>query len=158
MVSKRYTTQNSKETRALGTKFAISLKGGEVVCLYGNLGAGKTTFTQGLALGLGIPKNITSPTFILIREYQVNKTLTRNSSTRNSLTHQHITLYHLDCYRLENSTDALSLGLSDLFNNPNNIIVIEWAERIKELLPERRIDIYFENVGDDERKIKIIQN
>lgn len=148
MFPKIYTTQNSNETRTLGLDFAKNLKGSEVFCLYGNLGAGKTTFTQGLASGLGIKKNITSPTFILMREYQ-----TCNPSTRNPLT-----LYHLDCYRLEQVADAKSLGLEELFGNPGNIICIEWAERIKDLLPEKRIDIYFENKGEDEREITIISN
>ncbi|MFH1781683.1 MAG: tRNA (adenosine(37)-N6)-threonylcarbamoyltransferase complex ATPase subunit type 1 TsaE [Patescibacteria group bacterium] len=153
MDSQIFTTYNSEETRDLGKKIArwFTLRSeatkGKVICLYGELGAGKTTFTQGLAGGLGIKKNITSPTFILMREYQ-----TRNPSTRNPLT-----LYHLDCYRLEKPQDTAGLGLKDLFNNPDNIICIEWAKKIKEFLPEKRTDIYFKNIGEDLREIKIIQ-
>lgn len=148
MVNKIFTTKSAEETRDLGKKIATSLKGGEVLCLYGNLGAGKTTFTQGLAEGLGIKKKITSPTFILMRQY-----LTRNTSTRNTLT-----LFHLDCYRLTGVKDAACLGLEEIFNDPHNIICIEWAERIKNLLPPKRTDIFFKNTGEDKREIKIITN
>ena len=140
MDSQIFTTKNSTETRDLGKKIAAFLEGGEVLCLYGNLGAGKTTFTQGLAAGLGIKHNITSPTFILMRSH-----LLQNEKT----------FYHLDCYRLEKTQDAVSLGLNELFSDSNNIICIEWAERIKALLPQKRTDIYFKNIGEDKRVIKI---
>jgi len=139
MVNKIYTTQNSNETRALGKQIgktiSLSKSGPKVLCLYGELGAGKTTFIQGLAEGLGIVKRILSPTFILMRQYAM-----RNSKT----------FYHLDCYRLEKVED---LGLSDIIKDEHNIIAIEWAEKTKDLLPNKRTDIYFERVGENKRKI-----
>lgn len=143
MDQKIHTTKNANETRSLGTSLGLQLKGGEVFCLYGQLGSGKTTFTQGLAKGLGIAKNITSPTFVLMRQYPM-----RNAKT----------FYHLDCYRLEDSTNMDSLGLKEIFTSSNNIICIEWPERIQSLLPENRIDIFFKNIGENKREIIIIND
>jgi tRNA threonylcarbamoyladenosine biosynthesis protein TsaE len=114
-------TQSTKETQNLGHKIGASLVGGEVIALTGNLGAGKTTFVQGIAQGLGINDRVTSPTFILMRSYS-NQTLT---------------LYHLDMYRLEDNFDeeVRNLGLKDIWGKPDTIVIIEWAEKIKHLLP-----------------------
>lgn len=146
MVNKIFTTKSAEETGSLGEKIGKDLsssKGGEIFCLYGELGAGKTTFIQGIAKGLGIEKQVTSPTFILMRTYPLKKGKT---------------FYHLDCYRLENSSQTRNLGLEEIFNDPHNITCIEWAERIKNLLPPKRTDIFFKNTGEDKREIKIITN
>jgi len=101
------------------------------------LGSGKTTFVQGLAKGLGIEKKIISPTFILMRTYG--------------------NLYHVDLYRLEGNVaeEAKNLGLTDIWGKKDNIVVIEWAEKIKEIIPKKAKWIKFENIGEDERKITI---
>ena len=94
--------------------------------LVGELGSGKTTFTQFFLRALGIVDSITSPTFVIIKSYP----LTAQRYTR---------AYHIDCYRLENPRELLALGFTEIADDQNNIIIIEWAERIKELLPSRGV-------------------
>jgi tRNA threonylcarbamoyladenosine biosynthesis protein TsaE len=122
----------------LGKKLARLLKAGEIVCLFGQLGAGKTVFTKGIALGLGIERReIVSPSFVLIREYR-NK----------------ISLYHFDLYRLHSPKDIFALGYEEYFYN-DGISVIEWAQRLKYLLPAEYLKIEFKIAGKTKRKIKI---
>lgn len=128
---------SSPETQKIGEDFAKFLEGGDIVCLYGDLGFGKTTFVQGLAKGLGIKKRIISPTFVMVRSYELRAR----------------SFYHIDLYRVENETDVEGLGIGEIINGKNNIVVIEWAEKLKSFLPEKRIDIKFFYEKDDERKI-----
>jgi tRNA threonylcarbamoyladenosine biosynthesis protein TsaE len=132
-------TKNAEDTKELGRKIGASLKGGEIFALTGNLGAGKTTFMQGFSEGLGYTGRLTSPTFILMRQYPLNEK----------------TLYHLDLYRFEKNLEEEidNLGVIDLWGRNENIMVIEWAEKIKDLLPEETRWIEFEILGDTERKI-----
>jgi len=139
---KIFITNSFEETQNLGKELAKTLKGGELVALYGNLGGGKTTFVQGLALGLGIKRRIISPTFIIIRTYDLRPK----------------TFYHIDLYRTETADDIRGLGIDEIIGNSNNIIVVEWAEKMKDFLPEKRIDIYFEYLDENKRKIKFINN
>lgn len=135
-------TNGPKETQELGKKISADLKPGDVLALYGELGSGKTTFIQGIAQGLGIEKRVISPTFVFVRRYPIN---------RQSL----IALYHIDLYRIGKVADANGLGLEEIFNEEKAITVIEWAGRIKEILPKKRIDIHFEYLDENQRKIKI---
>lgn len=138
-----YTTISSAETKSVAEKIAQTLSGGEVLLLSGDLGSGKTTFTQGLAQELGITRNITSPTFIIMRSYQVPH-------------HKHITiLYHLDLYRTENDNDLEGLGLSEILNKKDTITVIEWPEKMGTLLPQEHIRIHFSYIDEDKRKITV---
>ncbi|HEX8932564.1 MAG TPA: tRNA (adenosine(37)-N6)-threonylcarbamoyltransferase complex ATPase subunit type 1 TsaE [Patescibacteria group bacterium] len=137
---KKIITNNFVETQQIGLEFAKTLKGGEVICLYGDLGSGKTTFVQGLAKGLGIEKKIISPTFIIMRTYRI-----QNSKN----------FYHVDLYRIEESKDVESLGLLEIMKDKDNIVVIEWPERIEDLLPEKRIDIIFAYLDEDKREIVV---
>lgn len=139
-------TQNNSETQKLAEDFAKTLQGGEVLCLWGDLGFGKTTFTQGLAKGLGLTGRITSPTFLIMRTY----TLT-NETTEKPVK----MLYHVDLYRVTNEKEIIELGLLDLMQHPEHIVVIEWPEKMGTLLPEKRIDIKFEYIDENRRKIKI---
>ncbi len=107
-----------------------------VVALQGDLGSGKTTFVQGLAKGLGIKENITSPTFTIIKRYD--------------------NFYHIDCYRLDKSEEILELGLKEIISNPKNIIAIEWPERIKKFLPKNTIYYKFKFADKSKREIKNI--
>lgn len=134
-------TKDAAATKALGRKIADQLKGGEVLALVGDLGAGKTTFIQGLAQGLGIKQNIISPTFILMRSYKADSDKM---------------LYHLDLYRLEQDFDKefQNLGLGDIWGKPQNLVVIEWADKAKELLPKNTKWIEFEYLREDERTVK----
>jgi len=134
------TTKSAAETQSLGQKIGLDLKPGRLLALYGELGSGKTTFIQGLAKGLGIKKRILSPTFVFIRPY--------------SLSPQG-TFYHVDLYRLNEVSEATGLGLEEIFADPEAITVIEWAERIKPILPQKRREIFFEYLGDNQRRIKI---
>ncbi|MBI2195791.1 MAG: tRNA (adenosine(37)-N6)-threonylcarbamoyltransferase complex ATPase subunit type 1 TsaE [Candidatus Levybacteria bacterium] len=133
-------SENFGQTQRLGKELAKTLKGGSAVCLYGQLGAGKTTFVQGLAKGLGIKQRITSPTFIIVRKYKISKSSVKS-------------FYHIDLYRIDTSSDIKNLGLDEILNDKNALVVIEWAEKFGSELPKKRIDIYFENIGKDERKI-----
>lgn len=150
MFKKVFITKNSLETQKLGKKFAEKLTAG-VIALYGDLGCGKTTFVQGLAKGFGI-KKIISPTFIIVRTYK----LKLNPSTCSG---QNLKLfYHIDLYRIESKKDIQGLGIEEIMNDPKNIVVIEWAERMKNLLPKERTDIEFEYIDEDKRKIIIRSN
>lgn len=134
-------TKSAKDTKKLGQKVGSSLKGGEIIALSGDLGAGKTTFVQGLAVGLGIESKIISPTFILMRQHKFSD----------------FNFYHVDLYRLEDSVkeEVINLGLTDVWGKGNNIVVVEWAEKAKSLFPKETIWINFELLNDDERKITI---
>ena len=126
-------------TRASASDLAQTLTPPTVIALYGDLGAGKTLFTQALARALGVTDPVTSPTFTLINEYE--------------LPHGG-RLFHVDVYRLNNAVpEAIALGLEELFDE--GIVVIEWADRIAPLLPDDRIDVHFEHVGDHQRRITI---
>lgn len=131
-------TKNAQETVALSQKLAALLTTKpelpRVICLYGNLGSGKTTFTQGIGLGLGITERILSPTYTLVREHEFGKMQK---------------LYHLDGYR---STTGIDLG--EMISNPNAFVVIEWADRFDNL-PTTRIDIVCLNNEDDTHTITI---
>lgn len=104
-----------------------------MLCLYGNLGSGKTTFVQGLAKGLGIKKRILSPTFIMMRQYG--------------------NFYHVDLYRAENEKGIEGLGLSEIWSDHANIIAIEWPEKIEKILPVDCLKIKFDYIDENRRKI-----
>ena len=134
-----------KETEAIAKKFLDSLKqGGEatVVGLRGNLGSGKTTFVQCVAKILGVHESVTSPTFVLVKTYPLN-------AKRYTL------LIHIDAYRLERGEELLKLGWNDLAKNPDNLILLEWPERVADILPQKNYtEISFEFVDDVTRKIE----
>ena len=132
------TTNNSQETEKLGFEFAKRITDGGIICLYGDLGTGKTTFAKGFAKGLGISERIISPTFVIVRQHGLS-----NNNT----------FYHIDLYRLDNENALQGIGLSDIFTDKNAIVLVEWAERLGKYLPEKRWDIRFENLEKDQRKI-----
>ncbi len=132
----RITAHGAEETRKLGEEFGKRLPAGSLVTLSGELGAGKTTFTQGLARGLGIRRKVTSPTFTLVREYHEGR----------------LPLYHIDAYRLENIVQ--DLGFEDYISG-DGICVIEWAKFVPYLLPEERLQIELYINEDDSREIII---
>ena len=136
-----FITESSQETKDLGQKIAADLVGGEIFALTGDLGSGKTTFVQGFSKGLGLASRIISPTFILMRKYRASDK----------------DFYHIDLYRLEKDVDkeVVNLGVTDIWGKPGNIVVIEWAEKIKDLIPKSAKWIFFENLGEDKRKITI---
>ncbi len=137
-------TNSFEETQKLGEKIGSDLKTGAILALFGNLGSGKTTFVQGLAKGQGIKKRIISPTFIIVRNYELG---IRNQEVK--------IFYHVDLYRVENEKEVQGLGIEEILNDQKSIIAIEWAEKIKELLPKKRIEIYFEYIDENKRKITV---
>src|SRR3989344_8455024 len=144
-------TKSAKETKNFGRKIGDSLTISHqplVIALTGELGSGKTTFVQGLAEGLGIKQRIISPTFILVRKYEI---------PISNIQYQISNFYHIDLYRLEENveTEVRNLGLEEIWQNPENIVVIEWAEKIKSMIPKKAKWIKFENLGVDKRKIII---
>jgi tRNA threonylcarbamoyladenosine biosynthesis protein TsaE len=163
---KEIITNSFEETQELARKFigdilSMSQKTGKtiILALEGDLGSGKTTFTQGLARGFGVKDNLASPTFVLIKEYKIRivgkilrqklhearKGLLQGASFRS--------LFHIDCYRLNKPWQMQELGFEEIINNPQNIVVIEWPEKIAEILPEDAIKIKFEFIDENKRKI-----
>jgi len=142
-------TKNSFETALLGEEVAKKVlknkqnKKAQVLALYGDLGAGKTTFLQGFARGLGIKENILSPTFVIFKKFKI-----QDSSFN--------LFYHIDCYRLKGSKDLLNLGFEKFSSNPKNIIAIEWSEIIEDILPKNKISIHLK-LEDEKRRTIIIK-
>ena len=136
-----FITTSSVQTKKLGQMLAKELHGSEIICLSGDLGSGKTTFTQGILKELKVKGPFTSPTFNIIKTY---KTKTR-------------TIYHIDAYRI-NSKDLLELGFKDFAGKSNSIVIIEWAERVKKIIPKNSFWIEFEWMNDKERKITLGKN
>ncbi|MDD2757961.1 MAG: tRNA (adenosine(37)-N6)-threonylcarbamoyltransferase complex ATPase subunit type 1 TsaE [Patescibacteria group bacterium] len=124
----QYRTKNESETAEVGRKTAAELNGGDILCLYGDLGAGKTTLVKGLARGLGLRRRITSPTFALMNIYDVRTA--KDAAVRK--------LVHIDTYRLENERELVEIGIEDYLGAPNTICVIEWPEKIKGLLKNKK--------------------
>ncbi len=127
-----------QETHRLGERLGALLQPGDVLALQGDLGAGKTNLVQGLAQGLGITEDVNSPTFILANEYYTGR----------------LPLYHIDAYRLENAAEAIGFGLEDYLNG-NGVTVIEWAERVREVLPQDILWLELSYVSENERRIEI---
>lgn len=136
-------TTSAKQTQGLAGKIAKNLsdKGPAVFGLQGELGAGKTTFVQGFAKALGIQEKVLSPTFLIIKRFMI-------PGTERSL-------YHIDCYRIENSKELLQLGWKEIVQDPKNIVLIEWPERIQEILPKNITMIRFVHKGQNNRTITI---
>jgi len=128
-----------QDTWETGRYLGELLEAGDVVALIGELGCGKTYLTKGIAHGLGVPENyyITSPSFTIINEYQGR-----------------VPLYHIDLYRMEKGFNEEALGLKEYLYSPG-VVVIEWAEKLPEL-PQTRIEVRMEIIGDQERKVEII--
>lgn len=137
---KKYQSKSDKETKQIAANLAKQFKCG-IIALTGELGTGKTTFVQGFAKGLGIKEKIISPTFVLIRQHQIPKTKKM--------------LFHIDLYRLENKKEFKNLGLAEILNDSNHLILIEWAEKVKNILPKNSIWIFFETINQKTRSIKI---
>jgi len=134
-MAKKYSS-SVKETHKLAEKILKEIKS-NLICLYGDLGSGKTTFTQGLAKALGVKGRVISPSFVLVREYE---TKTQK-------------LIHIDCYRLRSEKDFKAMDLEELWSDPENLVIIEWAGKVKNILPKKRLDIYFKYLDKNKREI-----
>jgi tRNA threonylcarbamoyladenosine biosynthesis protein TsaE len=148
---KSYLTTSSSQTKKLGENLAKEIlktkskKKAVIVGLEGELGSGKTTFLQGFAKGLGIKEKILSPTFIIMKRFRI-----KVSSFKN--------FYHIDCYRISKPKEILNLGFKKIISNPKNIIAIEWADQIKEILPKNTLILKFKFIEKTKRKIKYRTN
>ena len=133
-------TASAEETQEVAARLTAELPAGAVVCLHGDLGAGKTCFVQGLARAIGVRRPVGSPTFTLINEYR---------GTRG--------LAHIDLYRIRGAADAFGLGVEDYLEHFDGIVAIEWAERLGELLPEGCLHVRLEPgpSGEESRCIRI---
>lgn len=129
----KFITENYKQTQKLGEILAQELKGGAVICLTGDLGSGKTTFIQGLLKGLKIKGPHTSPTFVIMKKYGNN-------------------IFHFDAYRV-GVKDILNLGWKEIISDKKNIIIIEWADRIKKIIPRKSLRVSFKWIDNNTRKI-----
>lgn len=128
----------------MAQKIARQAKPGDIFALKGDLGSGKTTFAQGFASALGIKNIVTSPTFVISKSYPV-------SENKNGIKE----LVHIDCYRLNQASDAESIGLSDYLEDENCVLLIEWPEEIWGAIKNRAKEICFETVSENERKITL---
>ena len=136
-----YETMSPKETFELGRKIGLEAKAGEIICLDGDLGVGKTVFTQGFAKGLGIDEAVNSPTFTIIQEYDEGR----------------LPLYHFDVYRIGNPEEMYEIGYEDYFYG-QGVCLIEWAKLIEELIPDEAKNVLIEKNlenGLDYRKITV---
>lgn len=155
---KLFKSYSPQATQKIGNSLAKSIiKTGPgekalVFALMGDLGSGKTTFLQGFAKGLGIKERILSPTFVIIKRF----TLAYSGRSYDKETHSSFReFYHLDCYRIQKLKDILGLGFQEIISDPRNIIVVEWADRVRKLLPPRTVWVRFETAKKNERTISI---
>jgi tRNA threonylcarbamoyladenosine biosynthesis protein TsaE len=136
-MSQTLVSRSPDETQALGERLGARLVAGSVVACTGELGAGKTCFLQGLARGLGVTGDVTSPTFVLVNHYRGR-----------------LPVYHLDAYRTGSLTELVDLGLEEMLHG-DGVTVIEWADKLLPLLPARTIHVHLSGLGDEPREIRI---
>lgn len=130
-------SRSAQDTQALGERLGAHLGRGDVVACMGPLGAGKTCFLQGLARGLGVTANVTSPTFVLVNEYRGR-----------------LPVRHVDAYRTASLTELVDIGLEEMLHG-DGVTVIEWADKLLPLLPPRTITVTIGGLGDEPREIEI---
>ena len=128
---------SAQETQALGERLGARLGGGDVVACIGPLGAGKTCFLQGLARGLGVTADVTSPTFVLVSQYRGR-----------------LPVYHVDAYRTGSLAELVDLGLEEMLHG-EGVTIVEWADKLLPLLPPRTIMVTIEGLGDEPRQIEL---
>ena len=133
-------TKTVEETEKIGSELGQLLRPNDLICLHGELGAGKTAFVRGVARGWGTKTRVTSPTFTLINQYS------RSDQT---------ILYHVDAYRLESWADVVTTGFEDILDS-GGIVIIEWAERVQSFLSAQRLDIFFSHLDETSRTIRIV--
>ncbi|OGY25336.1 MAG: tRNA (adenosine(37)-N6)-threonylcarbamoyltransferase complex ATPase subunit type 1 TsaE [Candidatus Woykebacteria bacterium RBG_16_44_10] len=147
-----FISKSAKSTQTFAKSLAKKIRPGDILALYGSLGAGKTTFVQGLAAGLGYKARVFSPTFIFVRPYKLanSKQQTANSNKRKIKI-----LYHIDLYRVEKETDLKTIGIEEFLTDNDAVSVIEWPEKIENKLPIKTIKIKIEVISENERRIKV---
>ena len=145
-------TNNPNQTKKLGEVLGKEISKTQlknqalVLGLKGDLGGGKTTFLQGLALGLKIKEKILSPTFVILKKFEIK-------NIHYPRTEKFKYFYHLDCYRIQKLKEILNLDFKKIVSNPKNIVAVEWADKIRKIMPKNTIWIEFEFVDIKKRKI-----
>ena len=141
MLKASFITKSAQETQKVGEILASELQGGEILSLIGDLGGGKTTFTQGVARGLSIKDSIISPTFVILKKFPIKKSKIK-------------WLYHFDLYRLSDMQELLDLDFTEIVSNSENITIIEWANKAKKIIPEKKnVKITFKYLSNNKRLI-----
>lgn len=170
-------TKSAFQTKKLAEKLAeeiLKSKSGKraiILALEGDLGGGKTTFIQGFAKGLGIKEKILSPTFVLMKRFKITKIKNQKSKrkvTPNKFLRNYTeqanqnakriifqNFYHIDCYRIKNPKELLDLGFKEIISNAQNIVAIEWSDRVKKIIPKIAIKLKFDFIDKNTRKITI---
>lgn len=140
MKNATYESSGPAQTESIAAELATTLRGVACVALHGELGAGKTQFVRGMVSGMGgDPRTVSSPTFVLLNVYDTPG----------------MKVYHLDAYRVGGADDFESIGFSELLEQPDALVIVEWAERVETLLPARRINVRIESISDNQREIVI---
>lgn len=136
---REFLTRSPEETEALGEKIGGKLNGGEVIALFGEMGAGKTALTRGIARGLGVSGGVSSPTFALVHEYRGR-----------------LPVYHFDMYRIESWDDLYSTGFFDYLNS-GGVLIVEWSENIENALPENAVRLHLRRGETDSQRILTLE-
>ena len=147
-----FVSHSPKDTQELAGKaatFKIPQCRGRIFALAGDLGSGKTAFAQAFIKALGIEGRITSPTFLIVKSYPVPKLLRWHGASKFKK------VYHIDCYRIHKPADLIKLGFREIISNPENIVLIEWADRIKKIIPKDAVWLYFEHGQKENERIII---
>ena len=140
MIAETFKTYSESDTEEAAFRIASQIPSGSVIALHGNLGAGKTVFARGFARGLGISQAVSSPTFTLVQEYPLE-----NGNW----------LYHLDMYRIDDYRSALAFGVDEYFDDKDALVLVEWAERVAEILPDNLFIVNIRRLDGDTREITV---
>lgn len=143
-----FVTDNPKQTAKIAAALAKRMKGGEVLALIGDLGAGKTTFAQAFAKVLGVKERVQSPTFIFMHEHRLRKPGNREQGTGVRY------FVHADAYR-GGVAELRGIGIEEYFGRPDAVVLVEWADRVQRLLPKRRITVRLKHLGGDRRRLTL---
>lgn len=163
---RKFVSNNAEESKKFAQNFAVKIllkerqrksalalsKAGLVLALIGELGSGKTTFAQNFAKALGVKEKIKSPTFIIMRKHQIHPVKSREAGAAKPLFHR---VYHFDAYRIRDEKEVLNLGWQEIIKNQENIVLVEWADKIKKILPKDCVKIKFKHLMGNKRVITI---
>ncbi|OGY27045.1 MAG: tRNA (adenosine(37)-N6)-threonylcarbamoyltransferase complex ATPase subunit type 1 TsaE [Candidatus Woykebacteria bacterium RBG_19FT_COMBO_43_10] len=150
-MSQEFISNSAEETKKFAGEFAKKLKPGDILALYGDLGAGKTTFIQGLVAALGYKGKVFSPTFIFVRPYKISGQTSDFRWQKSGIK----TFYHIDLYRIEEPADLKTIGIEEFLSENDSVSAIEWPERSEEELPERTVKIKFDYIDETKRRITV---
>ena len=166
-MKQKYLTTSFSQTKKIGKDIAQQIlkinetheiknqprKTATIIALEGELGSGKTIFTQGIAKGLGIKEKILSPSFVILKRFTLSSVAWQQFCQRQNYLTGFKNFYHIDCYRIKKPKEILGLGFKEIISNPKNIVVIEWAERVRKIMPNKTIWIKFKFINKNTRKI-----